>query len=118
MNTRRDASSALPLSSGVFHILLSLADGERHGYSISKEVEESTGGAIRLGPTTLYRYLRQMESDGWIEELDGIDPDDPRRRSYRLTTWGRRIAQAEALRLTESLRLAKARKLLPAGTTL
>ncbi len=118
MQSRRDPAASLPLSSGVFHILLSLAEGERHGYSISKEVEQSTGGLVRLGPTSLYRYLRQMDADGWIEETAGVDPDDPRRRAYRLTPWGRRIAQAEALRLAQSLRLAKARKLLPASVTL
>src|SRR5579872_1522894 len=101
---RRDPAQALPLSSGAFHILLSLADGERHGYSISKEVEDATGGAVVLGPTTLYRYLRQMHDDGWIQELDVVDPNDARRRLYRLTPWGRRIAQAEALRLASDLR--------------
>ena len=118
MPARREPLEALPLSSCAFYILLSLAEGERHGYSISKEVEESTGGAIQFGPTTLYRYLRQMNADGWIEELDVIDPDDSRRRLYRLTPWGRRIAQAEAMRLMDSLRIAKSRKLLPAGATL
>lgn len=110
----KDPSAALPLSAGVFHILLSLAGGERHGYSISKEVELSSNGAVQLGPTTLYRYLRQLHADRWIEEIDDPDSSDPRRRSYRLTTWGRRIAEAEALRLADVLRIAKTRNVLPA----
>ena len=115
---KSDPRDVLPLPTGVFHILLSLADGERHGYSISKEVELSTDGAVRLGPTSLYRHLKQLRNDGWIAELEGSDPEDPRRRSYRLTPWGRRIAQAEAARLTQTVRLAKARSLLPMETTL
>ena len=115
---RKDTQDLLPLSTGIFHILLSLASGERHGYSISKDVEELTAGSVRLGPATLYRYLKQMRADGWITERPGAAPDDPRRRSYRLTPRGHRIAQAEALRLTQTVRLAKARSLLPAGVTL
>jgi DNA-binding PadR family transcriptional regulator len=111
----RNAVAALPLSAGVFHILLSLAEIDRHGYGISKEVEASTEGAIKLGPTTLYRTLRQLHADGWIEELEGADDQDPRRRSYRITPRGRRVAQAEAMRLAQSLRLAKSRNLLPAS---
>jgi DNA-binding PadR family transcriptional regulator len=114
----RDPSSALPLSTGVFHILLALASGERHGYSISKEIEVSSNGAVRLGPTTLYRYLRQMHADRWIEEIDDAHSGDPRRRLYRLTPWGRRIAEAEAQRLIRVLRIAKACKVLPLGCAL
>ena len=108
-------AKALPLSAAAFQILLSLGDGEQHGYSIIKEVEQSTGGRIRLGFTTLYRHLKQMRDDGWINE---IDTDDPRRRSYRLTRRGRSVAQAEAARLTDALRLAKARRLLAADAKL
>lgn len=105
----------LPLSAAAFQILLSLGDGDQHGYSIIKEVEQSTGGRIRLGFTTLYRHLKQMRDQGWISE---IDTGDPRRRSYRLTRRGRAVAQAEAERLTDALRLAKLRRFLPAETTL
>lgn len=98
-----------------FHILLALADGERHGYSITKEVEEETEGAVRLGPGTLYRMLKQLLDDEWIVEVERADESDPRRRYYRLTPRGRRIAQAEAARLANLVRLARTRRLLPAG---
>lgn len=111
----RDPSPAGPLSAAEFQILLALGDGEQHGYGIIKEVEDVTRGRIRLGFTTLYRHLKQMRSDGWIQE---IDSGDPRRRSYRLTRRGRGVAQAEAARLTEVLRLAKARRLIPADVSL
>lgn len=118
MKRRDDPAGELPLSTGVFHILLSLAAGDCHGYSISKQVEASTGGTVKLGPTTLYRYLRQLETDEWIQEVAQADSDDPRRRSYRLTPRGKRIAQAEAARLAQTVRLAKSRNLLPAALQL
>jgi DNA-binding PadR family transcriptional regulator len=108
-----DPRALLPLSASAFHILLALADTERHGYSISKEVEESTDGVVKLGPGTLYRVIKQMLDDGWIAEVDREDPEDPRRRFYRLTPWGRRIAQAEAHRLEQLVRTAHERNLLP-----
>jgi DNA-binding PadR family transcriptional regulator len=98
-----------------FHILLALADGERHGYSIIKEVEEETEGAVRLGPGTLYRMLKQLLDDEWIAEVAREDESDPRRRYYRLTPRGRRVAQAEAARLANLVKLARNRRLLPAG---
>jgi DNA-binding PadR family transcriptional regulator len=94
--------------------LLALADEERHGASIAAEVEEATQGGIHLMPGALYRYLKQMTEDGWIVEHEAED-DDGRRKYYRLTQWGRRIAQAEAQRLESVVRLARARRLLPAG---
>lgn len=103
------------ISMSAFHILLALADGERHGYSITKEVEEETEGAVRLGPGTLYRMLKQLLDDEWIVEVERDGDDDPRRRYYRLTPRGRRIAQAEAARLANLVKLAKTRRLLPAG---
>jgi DNA-binding PadR family transcriptional regulator len=109
---RRDPSSVLPLGASAFHVLLALADEERHGASIAAEVEEATQGAIHLMPGALYRYLKQMTEDGWIVEHEAED-DDGRRKYYRLTPWGRRIAQAEAQRLDSVVRLARARHLLP-----
>ncbi len=109
----------LPLSPAVFHILLALADGERHGYAIMREVSEQTAGKMRLGPGTLYGSIRRMLSDGMIEESEARpDPalDDERRRYYRLTPYGRRVAEAEAARLQALTRTAQARGLLPAGT--
>jgi DNA-binding PadR family transcriptional regulator len=113
LNRRQDPSTLLPLPQSAFHILLALADGERHGYSITKEVTESTGGKIRLGSGTLYRQLRQMCTDGWISETERDDEDAMGRRYYKLTQWGRRIAQAEAGRLEELVALARSRHLLP-----
>jgi len=111
---RKDPAALLPLGASAFHILLALADGERHGTSIAAEVDEATEGAIHLMPGALYRYLKQMTADGWIVEHEAED-DDGRRKYYRLTPWGRRIAQAEAQRLETVVRLARSRRLLPAG---
>jgi DNA-binding PadR family transcriptional regulator len=103
------------VSMSAFHILLALADGERHGYAITREVAEETSGEVKLGPGTLYRMLKQLLDDEWIVEVEGADADDPRRRYYRLTPRGRRVAQAEALRLANVVRIARSRRLLPAG---
>src|ERR671932_1479007 len=89
----RDPRSLLPLTPAVLHILLALADGERHGYGIMREVEGRTGGETRLGPGTLYGSIKRMLADGLIEESDERpDPemDDQRRRYYRITDFGRR----------------------------
>src|SRR5581483_6804765 len=103
------------VSMSAFHILLALADGERHGYSISKEIEEATDGAVKLGPGTLYRMLKQLLDDEWIVEVERADEPDPRRRYYRLTPRGRRIAQSEAERLANLVRLARSRRLIRTG---
>jgi len=110
-----DPRSALPLGAATFYILLALAGGERHGYAIAKEVEEQTAGTIRLGPGTLYRLIKQLTVDGWIAETGAAAADDDRerRRTYRLTPRGRRIAQAEAERLDDLVAMARARRLLP-----
>jgi DNA-binding PadR family transcriptional regulator len=104
----------LPLSPSAFYILLAVSAEERHGYSIAKEVEETTGGSVRLGPGTLYRLIKQMVTDGWLVEVDRVDSEDPRRRYYRLTPWGKRVARAEAERLADAVRTAVDRKLLSA----
>ncbi len=114
----REASieGRLPLTPAVFHILLALAEGERHGYAIMREVAEQTNGQMRLGPGTLYGSIRRMLEDGIIEESEERpDPalDDERRRYYRLTGFGRRLAEAEATRLQALTRAAQARGLLP-----
>ncbi len=111
-----DPRVVLPLSSAAFYILLALAEGDRHGYSISKEVDAHTDGAVKLGPGTLYRVIKQMLADGWIAEVHSASKDDDeRRRNYRLTPWGRKIAEAEARRLADLVLVARARHLLPAG---
>ena len=111
----RDPRSVLPLNPRAFYILLVLAAGESHGYAIAKDVEAATDGVVRLTAGTLYPLIRQMLADGWIVECSIGRDDDPRRRMYRLTPWGTRIAQAEASRLAQALRMAAQYRLLPAG---
>ena len=102
--------SLLPLSPPVFHILLSLDDADRHGYAIMQEIDERTGGAVRIGPGTLYGAIKRLRDDGLIEELDGDgDGSDERRRYYHLTAFGRKVARAEAERLEELVLAARAR---------
>lgn len=104
----------------MFHILLALADKERHGYEIMREVDERSEGKVRLGPGTLYGSIKRMLSDGLIEELDERpDPelDDERRRYYRLSDLGRRVAIAEAERLERLVKSARSKKLLSARGT-
>lgn len=108
--TDRDPEAMLPLTPAVFHILLALADGERHGYSIMQEIAAQTQGKFRIGPTTLYRSIKQMLESGLIVETDERpDPalDDERRRYYRLTTFGKRVALAEIQRFERTIALAQ-----------
>ena len=108
--------SFLPLHRDTFHILVSLADRDRHGYSVMKDVSERTDGALRLSPSSLYASIRRLLEKGLIEELaDRPDPehDDERRRYYRLTRLGRTVATAEARRLERLLIDARASGLLP-----
>jgi DNA-binding PadR family transcriptional regulator len=111
-----DPVSRLPLQPAAFHILVSLADKEdRHGYSIMQEVAERTGGQVKLHAGTLYASLKKLVADGLIRELDERpDPanQDTRRRYYRLTDYGRAVAQAEAERLAELVRQARVSGLL------
>lgn len=101
-----------PLSPAFFHILLSLAEGERHGYALKREIAQRTGGSLKPGPGVLYGSINKMLELGLIEESDSRpDPhlDDERRRYYRITASGRKAAQAEAARMRELVRLAAAR---------
>lgn len=111
----RDPEELLPLSPAVFNVLLALADAERHGYGIIKEVEARTEGRVRLGPGTLYGSIKRMLEEGLIEESDerpDSELDDERRRYYRLTGFGRRVASAEAERLEGLVAHARAKRLL------
>ena len=111
----RDPEELLPLTPAVFHILLALADGERHGYGVIKGVDARTEGRVRLGPGTLYGSIKRMLAEGMIEESgERPDPelDDERRRYYRLTKFGRRVAVAEAERLSRLVSSARAKRLL------
>jgi len=105
----------LPLNPPVFHVLLALARGERHGYAMMQEVAHDTAGAINLGPGTLYYSLQKMLERGLIEEADERpDPESggERRRYYRITPFGREVAQAEARRLEQAVELARSREFL------
>ena len=107
----------LPLTPAMFHILLALADKERHGYDIMREVDERSEGKMRLGPGTLYGSIKRMLNDGLIDESgERPDPemDDERRRYYRLTDLGHRVAVAEAERLEKLVKSARTKKLLSA----
>jgi DNA-binding PadR family transcriptional regulator len=111
----REPRDLLPLTPAVLNILLALADEERHGYGIMREVEARTEGGTRLGPGTLYGSIKRMLANGLIEESDERpDPelDDQRRRYYRITDFGRRVTGAEAERLQNLVNTARARKLL------
>jgi DNA-binding PadR family transcriptional regulator len=108
----------LPLTPSVFHILLALADEDRHGYGIMLEVARQTNDALQLGPGTLYGCLKRMLSDGLVEESDERpDPviDDERRRYYRMTNLGRMAARAEAQRLANAVSAARAKRILAHG---
>lgn len=110
-NDRSTASDLTPLSPTVFHILLSLGEGERHGYALKREIAQRTGGKLKLGPGVLYGSINKMLEMGLIEESDDRpDPhlDDERRRYYRITSYGRKVAQAEAARMRELVQLAAA----------
>ncbi len=111
----RDPEAMLPLTPAVFHILLALADGERHGYGIMQEIIAHSGGKMRIGPTTLYRSIKHMLASGLIVETDERpDPalDDERRRYYRLTPFGQQVALAETERLEQALHVARTKPLL------
>lgn len=101
-----------PLTSAEFQILIALADGEKHGYAIGKEVAERTDGQVALRAATLYTVLKRLLEHGFIDESSARpDPalDDERRRYYRLTVRGRRAAEAEARRLEDTARQARAK---------
>ncbi|MFZ0630620.1 MAG: helix-turn-helix transcriptional regulator [Acidobacteriaceae bacterium] len=104
-----------PLPSAAFQILLALAGEDRHGYGIMRQVEEQSGGRVRLGPGTLYSSVQSLLDEKLIEEVEPPCDDAPnseRRRYYRLTASGRKIARAEADRLADLLRVARACKIL------
>jgi DNA-binding PadR family transcriptional regulator len=113
MGTRAEVDARLPLKPLVFQILLALADGERHGWSLVREVQQR-GGFTRIMPGNFYRTLRGMLASGLIEESTTRRPqdDDERRRYFRLTRLGERVAAAEARRLEAAVGEARAKQLL------
>jgi DNA-binding PadR family transcriptional regulator len=112
---RRDPDRLLPLRPVVFQVLLSLVEGERHGYAIVQDIAERSAARLQIEPGNLYRTLRFMLDEHLIEESErrpAADHDDERRRYYRMTRFGERVASAEAARLAELVAEARARKLL------
>lgn len=113
-----DVAALLPLPPATFHIALALTDEDRHGYAIIQHVEERTRGELRLSAGTLYRSIARMVEQGLIAEVTKrrADADDPRRRYYRLTSFGNAVARAEMRRLSDLVRLARQRGLTPETT--
>jgi DNA-binding PadR family transcriptional regulator len=113
--SERTPESHLPMTAATFQILMALAGGERHGYAIMKDVADSTAGAVRLGPGTLYGSLKRLLADGLVEESgERADPEmgDERRRYYSITKFGLTVARAEARRMEAVVRTARHKKLL------
>jgi DNA-binding PadR family transcriptional regulator len=113
--TNTEPGEMPPLTPAVFHVLLALADGERHGYAIMQEVAESTGGGIKMGPGTLYGTIKRLLEARMIEESDqrpDPDLDDERRRYYRLTALGQRAVRAEAQRYADMVTVARRKRLI------
>jgi DNA-binding PadR family transcriptional regulator len=116
---RAEVEALLPLPPATFHILVALADTERHGYGIIQDVEARTDGELRLSAGTLYRSIARMVEQGLICEVTKRPAwplDDERRRYYRLTPFGTAVARAEMRRLAQLVRLARARGLTPEVT--
>jgi DNA-binding PadR family transcriptional regulator len=111
-----DIDAQLPLPPATFHILMALADDTRHGYAIIQDVAARTDGALTIQAGTLYRSIQRMLEQGLVVETltrPAAGGDDERRRYYRLTPFGRSVAQAEARRLEQMIRLARASGLVP-----
>ena len=118
MNSDANPDDLLPLPPATFHILLSLAVEDRHGYAIIQDVAMRTSGAVKLSAGTLYRSIQRMLEQDLLEERHSRpapEDDDERRRYYRITPFGEAVARAEARRLASLVKLAKATGLAPKG---
>lgn len=118
MSHESEAQQLLPLPPATLHILLALADEERHGYAIIQDMEARTGGDLRMSAGTLYRSVARMVEQGLIAEVTArrAHADDERRRYYRITAFGTAVARAELRRLAQLVRLGRARGLAPAAS--
>ena len=112
--SKTDIDALLPLKPVAFHVLMTLADGERHGYAITQEIAARTSARMRIEPGNLYRSIKALLDDQLIEESAGktAESDDERRRYYRLTDLGRRVAAAETARLSELVAEARGKRWL------
>ena len=108
---KRDPADLLPLTPAMFYVLVALADGDTHGYAIMKDVEQLTGGAVRLSTGTLYGIIKRLLADGLIREAGLQTKGDERRRSYALTPFGKDVARAEAARLEQTIAIARRKPL-------
>jgi len=118
IDRERELDKHLPLPPAVFHILIALGDGEKHGYAVMQDVADRTGGKVRMSPGTLYGSIRKMLDEGLIEEIflrgaRAAAKEDERRRYYRVTKFGRTVAAAEAARLSALLHDARVAGLVP-----
>jgi DNA-binding PadR family transcriptional regulator len=114
-----DVESLLPLPPATFHILMALADEDRHGYAIIQDIAVRTDGELQMSAGTLYRSIQRMQEQGLIiepRERPAPENDDERRRYYRITPFGLAVARAEARRLTQMVKLARARGISPERT--
>ena len=107
-----DLNAQLPLTHVVYHILLSLSGATRHGYGIIKDVADATGGRLELEAGTLYAAVKRLRDDDWIQEVEGPEDADARRRYYTLTPSGRRVLRAESERLAGLVELARQARVL------
>jgi DNA-binding PadR family transcriptional regulator len=115
MKDTRNPNVHLPLTPAMFYVLLAVADGDKHGYAIMKDVARLTDGAVTLSAGTLYGIIRRLVSDGMVvekSERPAPELDDERRRYYHLTEFGRSVAQAEAERLDDVLALARSKRFM------
>jgi DNA-binding PadR family transcriptional regulator len=116
----KNPHESLPLTTLTYHILLALADFDRHGYSIIKEVEERTGQSMQIETGALYHAIRRMRNEGLIEPAPATErspAEDSRRRTYRLTEWGRAALAAESARLRQLVDIAEAKQVIQARAT-
>ncbi len=107
-----DLNAQLPLTHVVYHILLSLSGATRHGYGIIKDVADATDGRLELEAGTLYAAVKRLRDDDWIQEVEGPEDADARRRYYTLTPSGRRVLRAESERLAGLVELARQARVL------
>ena len=113
---QHDIDALLPLPPVTFHILVAVADEDRHGYAIMQDIALRTDGSIKLGAGTLYRSIQRMLEQGLVAEIStrpAPEMDDERRRYYRITPFGRTVAKAEARRMAQMLKLARASGFAP-----
>jgi DNA-binding PadR family transcriptional regulator len=114
----RDPHSLLPLTPAMFHVLVALADGDRHGYAIIKDISARTDGRVELGTGTLYGIVKRLLADGLVVESKhrpAAADDDERRRYYRLTPFGKEVASAETARLEAMVDVARSTRMLSKG---